>query len=156
MSMNKVQPALQALLAKSIDYAGLFPPASLQLEPALKNFARDLGSTDAWMLSTFVLPIAKFADAAWFFSEFDQHNPLRISALGPRTMKTSDFTEELKNVNKGIHRLTAESRGLAQIDQLEMPLPAEFDTSTFTAIREMAAELAVQSFWEAAADDEVC
>ena len=30
--------SLRALLAHAIDYAGLFPPANLALEPALKNY----------------------------------------------------------------------------------------------------------------------
>ena len=32
--------SLEALLAKSIDYAGMFPPCSLALEPALQNQAQ--------------------------------------------------------------------------------------------------------------------
>jgi hypothetical protein len=152
--------ALRALLANSIDYAGLFPPASLQLEPALKNFAAYLQSDDSWMLSTFVLPIAKFADAAWFLSEFTAANPLRISALGPKTTNAIDFAEELKNIAKGIRELTAEGRDLVRVEQIEMPFPGGFDANTFSRVDETVGEAVsfpggqsrnLPAFWEAPA-----
>jgi RHS repeat-associated protein len=43
--------SLRALLDRSIDYAGMFPPCSLALEPALENQARYVRSADAWMLT---------------------------------------------------------------------------------------------------------
>jgi hypothetical protein len=43
--------SLHALLAHSIDYAGMFPPCSLGLEPALRNQAEYVRSPDAWMLA---------------------------------------------------------------------------------------------------------
>ncbi len=137
------------MLARSIDYAGLFPPATLPLEPALKNFAAYARSGDSWMLSTFVLPIAKFAEAACFFSEFSETNPLRISALGPKTTNAIDFVEELKNVAKGLRELRAEGSDFVCIEQLEMALPSNFDPAIF----DETSNLALRSFWEAPADD---
>src|SRR5206468_3284137 len=77
--------ALRALLARSIDYAGMFPPCQLELEPALKNQAQYLRSTDAWMLSAFVLPVQQFGAAKQLLTEFDPIHPLQVSALGPKT-----------------------------------------------------------------------
>lgn len=145
--------SLRALLAGSIDYAGLFPPATLELEPALEDYAGYVRSDEAWMLSTFVLPIAKFADAAWFVSEFDAAHPFRISALGPETINTTDFLEELKNTAKGIRELGGESRGLVQIAQLEMPLPQKSDPATLSAAREILGELDLAVFWESTPAD---
>jgi hypothetical protein len=54
-----VAPALRALLARLIDYAGLFPPASLELERALANFKHYRASKHAWMLGRFVIPAAQ-------------------------------------------------------------------------------------------------
>jgi hypothetical protein len=144
-----VSPPLRALMSNSIDYAGLFPPATLELEPALKNFASYRKSDDAWMLSTFVLPIAKFADAAWYLSEFSEANALRLSALGPKTTNAIDFAEELKNVARGIRELLAQGRKLVRIEQLEMPLPQNVDPGPFVG----AADVAVRTFWEAPAGD---
>ncbi len=45
----------QVLLGSAIDYAGLFPPASLSLEDAVRNYATYLASDDAWALGRFVV-----------------------------------------------------------------------------------------------------
>src|SRR5580704_2558955 len=51
--------SLQALLTNLIDYAGLYPPASLQLPEVIENYNRYLSSPDAWVLNRLVLPISK-------------------------------------------------------------------------------------------------
>ena len=50
------------LLAELIDYAGLFPPAQLDMEPAVAEFARQRGSGDAWILSRFVVPLGRLEE----------------------------------------------------------------------------------------------
>ena len=74
--------SLGALLAGSIDYAGMFPPCQLELEPALKNQAQYLRDTDAWMLSAFVLPVGQFGAAKQLLAEFDPLHPLRYEGPG--------------------------------------------------------------------------
>src|SRR5207244_8426599 len=54
--------SLQALLTGLIDYAGLFPPASLSMEQALANYARYREGEHAWMLGRFVVPAARAAE----------------------------------------------------------------------------------------------
>ncbi|WP_058868548.1 hypothetical protein [Chloracidobacterium thermophilum] len=51
--------SLQALLSRLIDYAGLFPPAALDLANAVENYRRFRTSADAWMLGAFVLPASQ-------------------------------------------------------------------------------------------------
>lgn len=57
--MNPVLPSLYTLLSQVIDYAGLFPPADLALEPAMQNFIRYQTWPEKWMLSRFILPAVK-------------------------------------------------------------------------------------------------
>ena len=76
--------SLHALLAQSIDYAGMFPPCTLPLEPALQNQAKYVRSPEAWMLGTFVLPVEQFDAAKQLLSQFDPLHPLRVAALGPK------------------------------------------------------------------------
>jgi len=54
--------APRALLAGCIDYAGLFPPAKLPLEPAVENYVRYAGEADAWLLGKFICPAARLAE----------------------------------------------------------------------------------------------
>ena len=51
--------ALRALVAGVVDYAGLFPPASLDMMTAVRNYAEYRASDDAWMLGRFVIPVAR-------------------------------------------------------------------------------------------------
>jgi hypothetical protein len=48
--------ARRALLSGLIDYAGMFPPASLELAGAAGNYARYRASPEGWMLARFVVP----------------------------------------------------------------------------------------------------
>ena len=54
----------EALLHRAIDYAGLFPPAGLDLEPTVRNYAAYRAGRDAWALGRLVLPAAKLAEFA--------------------------------------------------------------------------------------------
>lgn len=54
--------ALQALLTGAIDYAGVFPPASLDLTASVANYAAYRRSDQAWMLGRLVLPAARLAE----------------------------------------------------------------------------------------------
>lgn len=54
-----VAPALRALLHNLIDYAGMFPPASLPWDCAIANYGRYRSSEDGWMLGRFVISAAQ-------------------------------------------------------------------------------------------------
>lgn len=51
--------ALRALLAGAIDYAGLFPPAALDMAAALRNYDAYRRGPDAWALGRFVVPASR-------------------------------------------------------------------------------------------------
>lgn len=50
---------LRTLLAGSVDYAGLFPPAQLTMDAAVRSYADYRRSDRSWMLGAFVLPAAR-------------------------------------------------------------------------------------------------
>lgn len=52
----------EALFARLIDYAGLFPPAALSMEQALRNYDAYRNGEHAWMLGRFVVPAAKLSE----------------------------------------------------------------------------------------------
>src|SRR4051812_12796964 len=95
--------SLRALLEHSIDYAGLFPPADLALQPALRNQSVYTRSDDRWMLGAFVLPVSKFSAAAADFGLFNSDHPLRISALGPKTATVLEFQAALHKAVQAIN-----------------------------------------------------
>jgi hypothetical protein len=59
VSVSASPSALRTLVAGVVDYAGLFPPASLDMPTAVANFAEYRASDDAWMLGRFVVPVSR-------------------------------------------------------------------------------------------------
>ena len=55
-------PALRSLLTGLIDYAGLFPPAGLGMEAAVRNYDSYVRDEHAWMLGRFIVPAARLAE----------------------------------------------------------------------------------------------
>jgi hypothetical protein len=142
--------SLRALLERSIDYAGMFPPCSLELEPALTNQARYARLHERWMLNAFVLPVGQFDAAKQFLPQFDPAHPLRISALGPKTENANAFCEALVETDAAIRSLSAHNVDLVSISQLEMFLPADVDSSVLNEARSIVGSL--PAFWEAPAE----
>jgi hypothetical protein len=56
--------ALQSLLTGLIDYAGLFPPAGLGMDAAIRNYESYVNSERAWMLGRFIVPAARLEEYA--------------------------------------------------------------------------------------------
>ena len=75
-----MKQSLRHLMTGLVDYAGLFPPASLDVPAAVAEYARHRGEAEAWMLGRFIAPAGRLAeisaameaarptDAVWPFS----------------------------------------------------------------------------------------
>jgi hypothetical protein len=139
--------SLRALLNQAIDYAGMFPPCSLPLEPALRNQASYVRSPEAWMLNGFVLPVEQFDAATQFLSKFDTHHPLRVAALGPKTTNADAFLDALYNAYAAIRSFSRYNTDLVAISHVEMFLPDDVDSASLKEASAIVGELPV--FWEA-------
>lgn len=142
--------SLRALLERSIDYAGMFPPCSLGLEPALENQARYVRLHDSWMLNAFVLPVGQFDTVRQLLSQFDPAHPLSLSALGPKTPDAAAFCEAIEATDETIRSLSAHNVDLVRISQLEMFLPDDVDLGLLRETRSIIGSL--PAFWEAPAE----
>ena len=139
--------SLRALLAHSIDYAGMFPPCSFDLESALRKQAQYVRSEDRWMLGTFVLPVEEFEAAKESLSLFDPQRPLRVSALGPKTENVVAFCEALEETAASIRSFSAHNVDLVSVVQLEMFLPHDVELALLREARAVIGDL--PAFWEA-------
>lgn len=74
--------AIDALLENLIDYAGLFPPAALSMEEAVRNYASYRESADRSALSSFVVPVARVDEMLGLVALAD--SPWPLSLLWPR------------------------------------------------------------------------
>lgn len=111
-----------------IDYAGLFPPAKLDMRPALEKFAEHLRSPHSWMLGRFVLPVSRLAEfrkasvgllpALNADSDLDADQPWLISAI-----IDGDLDENLDAIFAFNHEHTQPRNGMALIDAIEIKVP---------------------------------
>ena len=76
--------SLRALLEHLVDYAGLFPPAALTMQDAVRNYARYRDGEYAWALGKFVVPQARASEVP---AEFP------LSILGVDEVKATSEAE---------------------------------------------------------------
>jgi hypothetical protein len=150
LTVMVVSASLQALLTSSIDYAGMFPPCSLALEPALQNHASYVRSPEAWMLNAFVLPLQQFDSAQQLLSNFNPLHPLRVAALGPKTANGDAFLDALKDADSAIRSFSKYDVDLVSIAQFEMFLPDDVELASLEEAKAIVGDLLV--FWEAPPD----
>ena len=110
--------ALRALLAGVVDYAGLFPPARLDMATALGNYASYRAHDDAWMLGRFVVPVARL-------EEFDR----TLRALGdddrPEWRLSAVLGAEYERDIAMVRAFNVAHAGRVSVDSLEVPVASE-------------------------------
>jgi len=52
----------RTLLSGIVDYAGLYPPAKLDMATAVRNYAAYLAGPHAWMLGRFIVPVSRLEE----------------------------------------------------------------------------------------------
>lgn len=103
--------AVRTLLQSLIDYAGLFPPAGLGMETAVRNYAAYRKGPDRWALGKFIVPASRLTEFERAASvHVDSADPWPLSVLGG-----SDLNHDLAMILEHRYHPT---RGLA-IESLE-------------------------------------
>ncbi len=72
--------SLRVFLDRIIDYAGLFPPASLDMMTSVNNYSRYLNLPQCWVLGRFLLPVARL-DEFLKARENINSDPWQLSAI---------------------------------------------------------------------------
>lgn len=116
--------ALETLMNGVIDYAGLFPPANLPLEDAVREYLAIRESPEAWMLGRFVLPASRLAELKPWADELNSGDiPLRLALLGDSSEEPGEC---VRQVQKDLQHLREIVRGKNATEgdvSLDLPLP---------------------------------
>ncbi|MEO8575264.1 MAG: hypothetical protein ABI556_01125 [Gemmatimonadales bacterium] len=115
------------LLEGLIDYAGLFPPASLDMAPAVKAYAEYRAGGDSGMLGRFILPASRldeFAAAATPFLEASSSR-WRLSAIVADN--PAKAREAIQAFNS--QRTFADGTSLVVCDSVELPVKSPDEIS---------------------------
>ncbi|MBI1915764.1 MAG: hypothetical protein HYS12_13675 [Planctomycetes bacterium] len=118
--------SLRALLEGVIDYAGLFPPAKLPLDQALRNYARYRREPEGWMLGRFVCPASRLAELVLFHDElFAAGPPFVFSVLGRGGATADELLSGLRDDLRDIAAFRARHGTAVEVDVFEVRLPDE-------------------------------
>lgn len=120
-----VLPAsLRAILAGAVDYAGLFPPASLDLARAAAEYEAYRTGPDAWALGRFVLPASRLVELESLVPRDVQGTPWSVSVLASSI--ESDGVV-MRDFNRAL-------RGRAVVDAVEARTPTAADVEALAAL----------------------
>ncbi len=132
--------AIEAFMHQIVDYAGLFPPAKLDLKTALTRFHRYQTHRYADFLGRFVMPLGRLSEAAEVYGDTlaALQQPWRWSGLLRTTsMKPAKAVSGLENAARAVRSFEAEFPRI-QTDGIEMDLPAAiWDSHDWAALREL-------------------
>jgi len=146
--------AVRTLLEHIIDYAGLFPPAKLDMRSAVHRFHQYRESGDAWMLSRFIVPVRRLGEfedaAAEFLPAREGDEPWALSAL-VSPADDDALTTDLERLAAFNDRHADAANGLALVDTVELRAS---DSEAIEAAMELVPE-AVFPFFELPADRDV-
>src|SRR5580693_7387181 len=116
---------LRTFLGGIIDYAGLFPPARLPLEQAIRAYVRYTREDDAWMLGRFVCPAARFPELTPLGRELFVGVPVLFAALGRSGATMADFLSGLSADLDAVRAFRETHGSGVDIDVLETRLPVD-------------------------------
>jgi len=116
--------SIQTLLNQIVDYAGLFPPAALDMPTVVANYKNALASADAWMLGRLIVPVARL-------DEFEQHAnallPNQQDDLDPWTISaitgdagSDQLAADLDRIAEFNEQHEDPGKGFAHIDVIEL------------------------------------
>ena len=112
--------AVRALLANIVDYAGLFPPAALDMSTAVRNYLVYRGESSSWLLGRFVAPVARLGELR---SELERHalgEAVPVSATAGTDVEADVATARAFNrANVGCARVEVIEARLSNAEAIE-------------------------------------
>jgi hypothetical protein len=135
-SAKSVSSVAAILLRDLIDYAGLFPPASLSMKQALVNYDAYSRSEWSWILGRFVVPVSRL-------DEFEgarvglpaPNSKLLIAGLRLSVLLGSDFVADVERINEFSDRVTTEgSTPTAVIESVEVKVATANEIANIAAL----------------------
>jgi hypothetical protein len=145
--------SVNALMTGLIDYAGLFPPAKLEMSEAVRNYAGYLDGADSAALGKFILPADRLDEfethAAGLLPAADTQRPWLISVLVGDDVESA-FVRVAAAERKGFW-----SDGRLRIASLEIKLAGAHELEKLSTILGSPGRHPNEIYVEVAASDDV-
>ncbi len=116
--------SLHALVSDIVDYAGMFPPANLDLGAAIRNYARYGHEPEAWMLGRLICPASRLGELQPYVEGLFNAGPvLRLSILARGGQTCEQFLEGVQSDLKDMAEFCARTDERTSIEAFEARLP---------------------------------
>lgn len=137
--------SFRSFMTGLIDYAGLFPPARLDMAPAVAGYDRYLRSGDAWMLGRFICPAARLSEFAEALpGDFARQGAWELSVLIGDPGSAARSLDALAEQGRAVTELETRFEGRIRVAALELPVPAEAAPRADAFLRELGRALVAQ------------
>ena len=129
---STVRPAVRAAFDDLIDYAGLFPPARLDMSAALREYFAARSGGAAWMLGRFIVPLARVEEARDGARSGRHEAALSLSVIVDATRDARQWFDSVRAGLDAVARL--HQTGDVRLAAIEVPLaPLQSARETFDA-----------------------
>ena len=118
--------SFRAFMGGLVDYAGLFPPASLDMASAVAEYSTHHAEPDAWMLGRFIVPAGRLDELLEARNgNLDAGGTWAISLLVGARDNGDGALEAAATQGITAAAFLQKSKDTARIEVLEAPIPAE-------------------------------
>ena len=131
--------SVAAFMSGIIDYAGLFPPARLDLDTAIRNYARYRTDEHAHMVARFVIPAVRLPELERFHDEIfcRSEAPFEFSVLTRSGGHRDAFVEGVEADLEEIRTFRERHGERIRVDALELRLSPDLaEQATEPELRE--------------------
>jgi len=115
--------ALQVLLSEVIDYAGLFPPAKLDIPTSVENYLRYAHGSQKWIMGRFVCSSGKLPELARELAEHPEEPFVPVTVIGQASTDRKTWEHALAHDSDVMNRFMKEVENHAEIEAFEIRVP---------------------------------
>ncbi len=108
-----------------IDYAGLFPPASLELGQAFHNFVYYAQAEYSWMLGKFIIPARRLEELAVLMADMEVSQFIPLSVIGSAGSTAEEFDAGFNSDLSLINDFIQKHGDIFSVDAYETRLPID-------------------------------
>ena len=119
-----MKESLRTFMEGLIDYAGLFPPAELPLNEAIKEYISQVKSRNSSILNRFIIHTSKLDDLDEFMPLFDEVGPLNLSVLGGGGNNDDEYLNKIRENIDCINAYREKHAEKILIDIIECKMPS--------------------------------
>lgn len=143
------------LLSEVIDYAGLFPPAKLNMQDSVANYLRYKQGPEKWLVSRFACSAAKLPDLARELVEHPEEPFVPVTVIGSASTDRKSWEHALTHDSEAMNKFLDDVEDHADIEAFEIRVPDHAHLESWIADLHGfgEADVFVELPWDAAMDD---